>query len=111
MITPDEIKKKALRKYPSYLISLVSGTNIFPLSLPSNKTISQDFKQLHSELSQLIDHSKETIKYGYTVSYQKIATRKHGVQQLPSEIFFETEHDYLRFTGKTKEAAQFKQDL
>jgi hypothetical protein len=40
---------------------------------------------------------------------EPVAHRQLGAQHLPSRIYFESEQDFLRFIGKQREAAQFKQ--
>lgn len=111
MITVAELKKKSQSLYRDYLRALVTGVPFFPRKIRSDKKVSEDFVVMQSELAQIISASAEVTGYGYTIQYEKINTRKHGIQNLPMEISFETEQDYLRFIGKQRESEAFKSNL
>ncbi|MEX0773497.1 MAG: Wadjet anti-phage system protein JetD domain-containing protein [Balneolales bacterium] len=111
MITSREIEKKALRKYPGYLEAVTKGESIFPLSLISDKKPSGGIGDLQKELNELLGNAKVSRGYGYSVEMAQIATRRFGRQDLPSQIYFDTEEDYLRFTRKEKEVKRFKQNI
>lgn len=111
MITVAELKRKSQALYRDYLRALVTEVPFFPRKIRSDKKVSEDFATMRSELAQIIAASAERTGYGYTIQYEKINTRKHGIQNLPMEISFETERDYLRFTGKQRESEVFKSDL
>ena len=112
MITPDEIKKKANRKYTVFLRELVQGIPFSRLVIAGDKSYSRsswpDFQQ---EIQSIISHSKEKKGFGYTLDFQQVKTKYLGLQDLPRMISFETESDFLRFLGKEKEMERFKTDV
>lgn len=111
MIKSTEILGKAKKKYARYLSSLADGERFERIVIPCDKKPSADFKQYTLECENIISHSKETKGYGYTISWCTITKKSIGRQDLPKEISFENEVDYLRFLKKEKEVRQFKDDV
>ena len=111
MITPSEIKQKAEHKYITYLQSLVEGIPFNPIIIAGNKRPDDNTVKLEAELTELINHSKEKKGFGYSIEYTTVKTKLHGVQDLPSSIVFQSENDYLKFIGKEKVTARFKEDI
>ena len=108
MITVAEIKKKSENLYSEYLKSIISGESFFPKTIRTDKSVSNDFNEMRTELAEVIQHSKDRKNFGYTITYKQVNTRKHGVQSLPEEISFQSENDFLKFLHKEKEAEFFK---
>lgn len=111
MITPSEIKQKAENKYIAYLQSIVEGIPFNPIIIAGNKRPDDNTVKLEAELTELINHSKEKKGFGYSIEYTTVKTKLHGVQDLPSSIVFQSENDYLKFIGKEKVTARFKEDI
>lgn len=111
MITPTEIRKKAGNKYLAFLRALVEGRGFDSIVIAGNKKPNDDTVQFEKELTELIACSKEKRGYGYSIEYQKVKTRRHGAQDIPVSIAFQTEHDYLKFIGKEQETAGFRKDV
>lgn len=111
MITPTEIKKKAANKYMVYLQSIVEGKPFNPIVIVGDKKPNEDTGRFEAELTELISHSKERKGYGYTIDFQTVKTKQHGLQDIPVSISFQSEYDYLKFINKEKETAKFKIDL
>lgn len=111
MITPTEIRKKAKNKFFAYLRSVVDGLDFEPIVIMGNKKPDNDTVQFEKELTELISHSKEKKGYGYSIRYQRVKTRKHGEQDVPVSILFQTELDYLKFIGKEQETVNFRKDV
>ncbi len=111
MITPTDIKKKAENKYTTYLQSIVEDIPFQPIEIIGDKKPNNDTNKFEQELTELINHSKEKKGYGYFVKYQKIKTKQHGEQDIPTSISFNTESDYLKYISKEKETAKFKNDI
>jgi len=110
MISPDEIKDKANRKYIPYLQSLVEGSPFSRIVIKGNKNVSKSsLKEFEKEILLLNSQSKEKRGYGYTVEFQKVKTKNLGVQDLPILIYFDTKQDFLKYLGKEKEVEQFQQ--
>ncbi len=111
MITPAEIKKKAVNKYYAYLQSLDGGESFFPLVIQGDKKPNSDTSIFDKELTDLIAQSKDKIGYGYTIEYQRVKTKLHGEQDLPTSISFQTESDYLKFVGKEKDTILYRKNI
>ncbi len=111
MITPQEIKTKAAKKYKAYLQSVVKKEVFFPLIIKGNKKPSANIADFQKEITQLVNQSKETKGYGYTIEYKTVKTKTIGVQDLPINIHFETEKDYLKYLQKLQEIKSFKSNL
>ena len=111
MITPIEIKKKAANKYKAYLQSIVEGESFNPIVIVGDKKPNEDTVKFEEELTELISCSKEKKGYGYTIEYQTVKTKRHGVQDIPTSISFKTEYDYLKYINEEKATAKFKKDI
>jgi hypothetical protein len=111
MITPIEIKKKAINKYKAYLQSIVEGKFFKPIVIVGDKKPNEDTVKFEEELTELISCSKEKKGYGYTIEYQTVKTKRHGIQDIPTSISFQTEYDYLKYINKENDTAKFKKDI
>lgn len=111
MIAPIEIKKKAENKYKAYLQSIVEGESFTPIIIVGDKKPNEDTVKFEEELMDLISCSKEKKGYGYTIEYQTVKTKRHGIQDIPTSISFKTEYDYLKYVNKENDAAKFKKDI
>lgn len=115
MITPQDIRAKALRHWSSYAYHRLrlSGTPWqafdIPFGKPGGRELLNDFANIRNSLHELQTSAKATLGYGYRIDFEPVAHRQLGEQHLPSRIYFETEQDFLRFIGKLREATQFKQ--
>ncbi len=110
MISPEEIKSKAQGKYKCYLQSILQKTNLFPLKIIGDKSPGESLYDVQKEILALVNYSKEKKGYGYSVKYKTVKTKKHETQSLPQTIFFETEHDFIKFLNKEKEVSSFISD-
>ena len=111
MITPIEIKKKAANKYKAYLQSIVEGESFNPIVIAGDKKPNENTVKFEEELTELINFSKEKKGYGYNIEYQTVKTKRHGIQDIPISISFQTEFDYLKYINKEKDTAKFKKDI
>jgi hypothetical protein len=111
MISPNDIKTKAERKYFSFLQDVVQAIPFSRIVIPGDKTYSKtsvgDFQK---EILALVNQSKEKRGYGFTIDYQTVKTKSIGTQSLPTIIYFDSEKDYLKFLGKEKEVDIFIND-
>jgi hypothetical protein len=111
MISPNEIKTKAERKYVSFLQSIVQKIPFSRIVIPGDKTYNKTtISDFQKEILALVNQSKEKKGFGYTLDYQTIKTKTIGTQQLPTSIYFDTEKDFLKFLGKDKEVEIFIND-
>ncbi|MCH7336173.1 Wadjet anti-phage system protein JetD domain-containing protein [Acinetobacter sp. NIPH 2699] len=109
MITAQEIKLKAQRRYAEYLKSLINESTIFPLVIPGNKTYNKSsMDEFRREISDISKDSKEKKGFGYTIEYQTIRTKSLGLQDLPIRVFFECEEDFVLYIAKLEEVKAFK---
>ena len=111
MITPVEIKKKAANKYKAYLQSIVEGESFNPIVITGDKKPNEDTVKFEKELTVLMTYSKESKGYGYSIEYQKVKTKRHGTQDIPTSISFQSEYDYLKYINEEKDTAKFKKDI
>jgi|SRR5680860_332468 len=110
MIKPEEIKKRARRKYKNYLQSLITEVDFFPLVIPGDKKPSKTTNQFNQEIKALFAQSKEKKGFGYAITYELRKTKTLGTQSFPTQFSFETETDYLKYLGSEKEVHEFKND-
>ena len=111
MTTPEEIKQKAIRQYLQHLARVAKREDFVPMKIKCDKKPNPDFKKFLDEIGKLRKYSKQERGYGYTIESEEVKTKNHGSQNMPKEILFETEQDYLKFIGKEKECANFKADI
>ena len=108
MITPEEIKRKALKWWRPILQSETTGNSFFPKTIdrigkvqPGN--ITHQFSSLQQDIERLYRHSKNQTGAGYMVKTSQRTFKRTGIHELPDSIVFETIDDYIIFTGKKKE--------
>lgn len=124
MITPEEIYKKAVYQFSSFLDwkaeqilkTAYSENNadihndFFPLVIKGSKgSASKDLVSRMNEVAPLIAESKQKNKkrMGYALNFEQIKTRTNGMQTVIKNIFFETENDFLYFIKKENETQNF----
>lgn len=100
MITYKEIHKRAIKKFPSYLINKLEGNPFEKIIVAGRQKITGNFLQ---EVTQLNIDSKQNKDFGYEVEYEERKMKNYGLQSAPCLIFFSTEIDYLKFIKKEKE--------
>lgn len=110
MLDPYLIKQKSELMYASFLSAIAAGENFFPRELPVGSR-PKDYIALRDAVTQLINKSKQSIGYGYSLELETKKTKNYGVQSLPKRISIDTEQDYLKLTDREKEVAQFKANL
>jgi hypothetical protein len=108
MISPEEIKKKAIRKFQDVLRAYMSGKEIFPLILKANLSLPKTFPELQTALTLLISKSKDRTGYGYAITYSNKNLRAHGNQDIPENIVFENLQDYLKYCKLQSEFSDFQ---
>lgn len=111
MISPNEIKTKAERKYISFLQSIIEEKPFERLIIRADKSYNKSsLAEFEKEILQIISQSKEKTNFGYTLEFQKVKTKFLGTQDLPTTIYFDSEKDLLKFLGKEKEVELFKRN-
>lgn len=108
MIQPEEIKKKALRRYLDILSSSVQGTPDFPWDITFGKVKdTSNFSALNEEIKKLKSESKAEKGYGYSIEFTSKNDRRLSRQSFPTRIYFEDLTDYLKFIHKEREYYNF----
>jgi len=111
MLSPEQIRKRALNGYEDLLRSLAAGENIFPLLLfGGGLSRVTDYTKAREAIIALREHSKQTKGFGYSVEWKEQNFRRFGEQQIPAAVSFPTREDYTRFLGKCSEVRQYEQD-
>lgn len=109
MISPADIRKKALRQYPAFLTAVLTRANFFPLFIKGNKgKANAPLEELYPALRRLLENAKDQKGSGYTVQLKTVNTRHAGEISMPDEIYFEHVEDYLKFIGKEAEFLAFR---
>lgn len=109
MISSTQIKKKAISSYASFLSSLITNEDIFPLEIRGNKSPGKTLETYRKEMDDLLSSSTVNKKYAYTIDCVKTKTRFIGSQSLPKQIYFESELDYVGYLNKINEVKKFKE--
>lgn len=112
MITPGDIRQKALKLFSSgkLLQAELSGDTLFPWVVAFRKPTAQqqlnDFASIRAWIETLKKHSADTTGYGYQIHYKRSNHRQLGEQRLPDTLVFPTRDDLLRFIHKLAEFRQ-----
>jgi hypothetical protein len=114
MITPQDIRTKAQRYWNSHAYHRLHLSGApwhildIPFGKPAGRELLNEFAATVKSLHELKAASKAALGYGYRIDFEPVSHRQLGEQHLPCRICFESEEDFLRFIGKTREAVQFK---
>ncbi|MEM9885232.1 MAG: DUF3322 domain-containing protein [Bacteroidota bacterium] len=109
MISPADIRKKALRQYPTFLAAVLNKTHFFPLYIKGNKgKANAPLEQLYPALRRLLENAKVQKGFGYSVQLKTVNTRHAGEISMPDDIYFEHVEDYLKFIEKEAEFLKFR---
>ena len=103
MITVEELKKKALQRYPDFIDNYCNQTldTFFPLVIPCNKgNPNDDFEKRSRELKEIHEHSKNNGKKSYIYETSEVSSRTAGKQTVITKIYFDDISDYLVFINK-----------
>jgi hypothetical protein len=106
MISPDEIRQKAERRYLDFLRSVLLEANFFPLDFPIG-ALPKDFLSLRDGIVKL----NEGVKLGYQVEYESSKTRQYGEQPRPKRIYVTDENSFLKLIKKQGEFQAFQRDI
>lgn len=114
MISPQEIKNKAARKYKDFLryeIELRYGEPeepFFPLIIRADTgSVNDDLFKRQKDLQNLISKSKAKTGFGYTLETKIVSSKHNGVQTAISKIYFETREDFLTIIKEKESYKRF----
>jgi hypothetical protein len=106
MIQPADILKKAKNLYPEFLKAWAQGrTDFFPRLVPVSRAPDSDILRAAKEVQNLREGSKVARGFGYSVEWEEVNSRRYGKNLFPKRIYFESQDDFLRFTGMQREFA------
>jgi hypothetical protein len=107
MLSPEDIRRRALASYVDFLRSVVNGSLFFPLQVRFGKpSATEDFDKLRGEITALAK-----AKLDCQIEWTEVNSRRWGKQRLPERVGFVDEASYLSTIGKTKEVAHFRENL
>ena len=114
MITPEEIRTKALKLWNSrkLLRAWASDDNLFPLRIPftapDGRALSDRYPEVRQWIRLLVLKSKGNSSSGYRIVFKTVNHRSLGTQEIPREIWFDELRDLLVFIGKEEAFRQFQ---
>ncbi len=118
MISPSEIKDKALRWWndKTFLGSIVNGESFFPRDIPRIGLVpfrekTTDYLRISEEQKHLKDESKESSGSGYSLEWEELNHQQIGRNKFIKRIFIESEADYLFLIGKKRELTSFRKNV
>lgn len=97
------------KKFVSYLGSLITGEQFFPLKLRGGIGKPTDTKQLYRSTEDFLEFEKKEDRPGWRVEWENWISKKLGAQRWPSSVTVEREEDYLYILDKQVEVEYFKQ--
>ncbi len=115
MITPEEIRKKANRRWHQgqILRAWLGVETVFPLVLPAGKPsawlLLNHFSDVQEWKATLEADSHSQKGAAYRLDYADVNHRQLGRQRLPKAVVFETIDDLVAYIGKHAELKRFAQ--
>lgn len=103
MITPSEIRKKSLRVYPQFIKSWLTGQQFFPRRVPADLKLPKELGKAKQAIELLRASSKQNCGYGYSIDWEPIKSRSHGLNDFPVAIVLQTQMDLLRLVNAVEE--------
>lgn len=104
MLEPTEILEAARAKWPAVLRAEAAEEALFPLQIPFGKPRpTDDFAVLRREIEALTNTPAT-----WHIEWDKIRTRKWGVQRLPARITFACAEDLAKMLQRSQELRQFR---
>jgi len=110
MLTPDDILKRARRKYHDVLRAWLDGEDFLPIEFPVGD-LSKDLDKRRQQIDALRQKSFEITSKGYVIEWGTVKTRVLGTQTMPQRIIIKTLNDYLELLGKRTECNRFIADV
>lgn len=112
MISPEEIKRQALRRWNLVLEGHIQDKKFVPITIDrigkvKPGEIRQQFEKIQQEVEILLLQSKNQTGIGYLVEKAGYNFRRSGNHDLPECVIIETLDDFLHITGKEKDWAIF----
>ena len=111
MISPEDIRAKALRKYREVLRAHVRGNidSLFPMLIRGNRKVATAPAEASREVEALRDSSRSKRGFGYEIEWQERRSRSLGKNPFPKKITIPSVDDFLKLVGKHAEFRRFAQ--
>jgi len=110
MIQPKDIRQKAENLYGKFVRAWLTDDNsFFPRVIPSQREPDPNSATAVNAVRALREASKEVVGFGYTVQWREINSRRFGRNLFPAKVLIETQNDFLRLIGRTKDFRQFEE--
>lgn len=109
MITPEEIRKRAERKFQTVLQNRLTQAPFSSIEFPVG-ALSKDLAERRTQIDRLRQHSKEHCGTGYTLMWETHNTLTLGKQTVPKRVVIDTLEDYLSLIDKQKIFEHFIED-
>jgi hypothetical protein len=110
MITPDDILKRAERKYTEVLRAYLTDDELFPLEFPVGR-LSKNLQERRRQIALLRERSAEVLDAGYHIQWKTINKRDLGKQTVPDRIIITNLDDYLTVLRRRTEFNAFCADV
>ncbi|MEQ8674205.1 MAG: DUF2220 family protein [Aggregatilineales bacterium] len=110
MLTPDDISKRASRKYRDVLRAWLAGEVFTPIEYPVGG-LSKNLAERRQQIETLREQSYEAVGFGYRLLWDTINTQSLGTQTMPRRIVIETLDDYLGLLRRLTEFNHFVADV
>ncbi len=110
MLTPDDILKRAIRKYCDVLRAWLSGEEFAPIEYPVG-ALSNNLTERRHQIEVLRDKSSEVVGTGYALLWDTVNTQALGKQTTPRRVLISTLDDYLELLRRHTEFSNFVADV
>ncbi len=110
MLTPDDILKRASRKYRDVLRAWLAGEEFAPIEYPVG-ALSKNLTERRHQIETLRQQSCEVVGTGYALAWDTIKTQVLGTQTMPRRVVIATLDDYLGLLRKRTEFNHFVADV
>ena len=110
MLTPDDILKRASRKYCDVLRAWLAGEEFAPIEYPVG-ALSKNLTERRHQIEKLRDKSYEVVGTGYALLWDTVNTQALGKQTIPRRVLIATLDDYLDLLRRRTEFSNFVADV
>jgi hypothetical protein len=110
MITPEEIVKRAERKFYGVLREWLSGEAFSPIDFPVGP-LSKNLTERRQQIDALRDQSNEVSGTGYALEWETLNTQMLGKQTIPRRVVIANLEDYLALVRRRMVFDHFVSDV
>ena len=109
MISPEEIRDKAARKYRDTLRAHLRGEidQLFPMVIRGDRAVGTHLAEAARTVERLRSASKSSRGFGYDVEWEERLSRQFGRNPFPRRIVIPTSDDFFKLIGKQAEFRRF----